>query len=206
MRRILPHLMLLTIVVAATIAGGARTTSTARPAATALPGNYSLIINRNIFLRNRSSRPPRPDYNRPPADGSSELILAGVAVQGPERIAFFENSGTGETARLTVGQDFGGGTITAVRLDGVDLTVGKTVRTIAVGETLSGRRIEPAAPTAASSPTASPAPSGPNADDNGDDDEPANVASQPGTAPPAAKAGPISIEERMRQQRLQESK
>jgi hypothetical protein len=213
MRQVLPYLILLVIVASALAVGAGPETATRPAVAPVNWKTYNLVLSRNIFTRDRSSR-QRPDGNiSAGTQGKNELVLAGVAVQGPEQTAFFEDSASGETSRLTVGQSVGEGMITAIRMEGVDITAGDSTRTIAVGETLSGRRVElksapapSATPAGAAETAGQPGQAGPPDGMMGGEDEPINAATRPSEESPAAAQAPMSIEERMRQRRLQETK
>ena len=210
MRKILPHFILL-VFIAAGVAGGAGPAAATKPAAVAPTWNsYSLILSRNIFTRDRSSRQRADNGSSIRTRSGGELVLAGVAVQGPDQEAFFEDSASGETTRAAVGQNIGGGTIAAIRLGGVDITTGDSTRTIAVGETLSGRPAELkslSAPPAASPPASSAPPAAaPGQGSDSGEGEFINAASRPAEESSAGGTATMSIEERMRQQRLQESK
>ena len=169
----------------------------AAPASSPVSGNkaawddYRLIVERNIFSRDRvaPSRGDRSAYGRSAsAAGESGLTLTGVAVQGELRVAFIEDSRTGEMVRATVGQAIGSGVIAAVRLDGVDYRRDGTTQTINIGESLSG-----SSATTEPSLSASSQPAGAEA---------AGAEATPAKAPSSAN----SVEERMRLRRLQELK
>jgi len=143
---------------------------------------YRIILDRNIFSRDRSlpSGRSRPVFSRPAAPPAGQsFVLTGVAVQAEVSEALFEDSRTGETVWASVGQDVGGGTVVGICLDGVDYRVGDQTRRIALGETLSGVVAELGSSSASSQPAGT-------------------------TSAPAGEASDLL--ERMRQRRLQELK
>jgi hypothetical protein len=156
--------------------------------------DYRLILSRNIFSRNRTApgREPRGGFARTqrPPQPEGFLILRGVGMQDNLRIAFLEDSRSGQSYRVAAGKALGGGVIQSVSLDGVDFVMNGVTRNITVGETLTG---VPAGSVATSSQPASSS-AGLTA-----------AASQ--AAPPSS--GPSSVNdtiERMRLRRLQETK
>ncbi|MFO8013899.1 MAG: hypothetical protein R6X20_11420 [Phycisphaerae bacterium] len=124
---------------------------------------YRILLDRNIFVRNRRppmpDRPyePRPTENRPPP--GPRLVLTGTARSGDGFIAFFEDERTGETRRADVGKTVAGVLLKAITLDGVQIEDEGTTRTITIGSDLSGRAVVlPARSTTVSAPPAPAAP------------------------------------------------
>jgi hypothetical protein len=104
--------------------------------------SYRVLSDRNMFVRDRSR--PRsgrsfsmPTYSAAPSE-DDRLVLTGVINQGPDYVAFFEDSRTGKTITVQVDAALGRGRVTAMAMDSVDYTYdGRTTR-IAVGSSLSG--------------------------------------------------------------------
>jgi len=103
--------------------------------------DYGILLTRNIFERNRTA----PSAERPPviqpeprSSSAPTFVLAGVAVRGDVRVAFFEDSQTGETLQTAVGRTIGGGTVLSISLDSVEYSSDGTTRRIRVGENLAG--------------------------------------------------------------------
>ena len=177
-------------------AAGPTATSSSKPAPerAASWDDYRLIVNRNIFSKDRrapvSPQPPGPVWKPQPPKES--FALTGIAMQEGEPIVFFESSFTRETIRVAVGYTLGGYTIKAISLDGVEVRGASGARTITIGQSLDGQTaalgstMAPpvvAGPTTTSGPTTGPAASGPGGDTSG-----------------------MSIEEKMKLRRLQENK
>ena len=147
------------------------------------PFNYRLIVDRNIFARDRHaaavSRPAAAVSQPTTQEASAALVLIGVAVRDEVRLAFFEDSRNGSTLPLAVGGMLEGGKILSVSLEGVEVSLAGGIRKLLVGDSLSGQRptTEPASQPAGESA------SGENAAEGGSDSE---------------------IIKRMRQRRLQE--
>lgn len=170
--------------------------SPATPATKSAPtwDDYRLIVERNIFLRDRH-RPsaPRPTYtpSSSPKPPDPQMILCGVADQDGAPTAFFEDDQTGQITKLQVGQRIRGGSIVGVSLDGVDYQTASGIRRVAIGQTLSGATASLAS-TSPTTATATSAPGGPAAT--------TSAAASSGTGDKAAD----DIAERMRQRRLAE--
>ncbi len=129
--------------------------------------HYRLIVELNIFSRNRKRRSPRPierkeDEKRPStpisASGPS-AVLVGVSRVGKRFFAFFEDEREGRVQRLSTGDMIAGMKITGISLDDVTLEdpEGKKL-TVKIGMSLSGRKPAPRPPVEAKVPKARPAP------------------------------------------------
>lgn len=188
---------------------------------------YQIITTRNIFLRDRSQRyRPSVSYSRPPRPASDEdsIVLTGIVQQGLACVAFFENTRTGETTRVAVGQPLGAGTLAWICLESIGYQGAGGTRAITVGQALSGESasLVSAAPAgSASAPATAPTTSRPaltpaEEDEAGLPGEPAAPTSRPVAAStkPADSATPtpaettggsnLSAEERMKLKRQQE--
>jgi len=101
---------------------------------------YELLGVRNIFRKDRrapvqQARPtPRPAAPTP----QRSTVLTGVAQQGSEHVAFFEDARMGTTSRLRVGDDVAGGTLVAISLDSVQFELNGQKRQISIGMNLEG--------------------------------------------------------------------
>jgi hypothetical protein len=124
---------------------------------------YRILLDRNIFVRNRRppmpERPyePRPTENRPPP--GPRLVLTGTARSGDGFIAFFEDQRTGDTRRAAVGKTVAGVLMKAITLDGVQIEDEGTTRTIKIGSDLSGQAVT--LPTRSTTVSAPPVPAPP---------------------------------------------
>jgi len=183
---------------------------------------YRILVDRNIFMRyRRAPRPdrpldPQPAAPRPPA--APQFVLTGTARSGDGFIAFFEESRTGDTARVAVGQTVGEAVVTAITLDGVEVAKGETTRTIRIGDDLEGRAVERPHQATPSPPPAVPTPPAEEAkaaEPAGADDSPeagpspaeGKPADDPTEAEPPSQSGDADIAEileRMRQRREEE--
>ncbi|MEI8191363.1 MAG: hypothetical protein WCI75_16735, partial [candidate division NC10 bacterium] len=108
--------------------------------------DYRLIVERNIFSRDRARRTfvARPSAGPPPTRPLSQrhLVLTGVALQGEAPMAFFEDSLDGQTLWVQVGMPIGHGVVADISLDGVSYRNGKNERTIAIGEDMEGIAVQ----------------------------------------------------------------
>jgi hypothetical protein len=186
MRRQTPPLLL--TLVFASVAAGATPTSGPAVARNTSWDSYRIILTRNIFSRDRSlPSTGRTAYSRPASrSGRHYMVLTGVAMQGADRVAFFEDNQTGEATVTWVGQALGNGTVVSVSLDSVEYRSGDLTRTIMVGENLSGPTDSLESASSASGP--------------------AEGASEADVGPGEVRGGPAdSVLERMRRRRLQET-
>lgn len=139
-------------------------TSASRPAWE----RYRVIVDRNIFLRERNGRRTADLFGSIPggattapstqpllaSDVRQRYVVTGTVLVGAERLVFIEDSTTGATSRVKPGESVGGTRVRSVGLDHVIVDSGEDGRRVAIGETLGGgASILPA-------PTTGPAPGG----------------------------------------------
>lgn len=138
----------LTMLAAASLAAAVWAAPPASPAATAPSfDDYQLILDRNMFSRERSSGRSRsgPSFTRTgpmsrpaPAKYDFALVLTGVVEQDGLDVAFIEDTRTGETFRVTAGTAIAGGVLKSVSMEGVEFGEGENVKKFAVGESITG--------------------------------------------------------------------
>lgn len=119
--------------------------------------DYRIIVDRNIFARDRAARRtgrPERDRSQETKAPAPEMVLIGMAVQGGEPLAFFEDSRSGEIVQLPSGQELWGGTILSISMDGVDYLYRGTTRYLAIGDNLQG--VAAALLSASSMPSSAP--------------------------------------------------
>ena len=123
---------------------------------------FDLLVERNIFLRDRR---PRRDSSTDdvtsddapsarssvPVDPASHFVLRGVTLQGAERTAFVEDQRSGETRRVTTGDALAGGEVVEIDMDYITFRVAVDQRRIGLGKRLTGKAV-PKADIAASIP------------------------------------------------------
>jgi hypothetical protein len=133
------------------------------PAAPAGWDTYKILVERNIFSRDRRSvaapntQPaPTTQLAQPPSPVRL-LVLTGVAVRNEVRIAFFEDSQSGEVIRVTPNSLLENGTVLAVLVDGVRYSSQGVERTVCVGDDLHGLPTSEPTTQSASSPSDTPA-------------------------------------------------
>ena len=78
---------------------------------------YKVIVERNIFLPERSRAAQKPTAPVVQRRLQSEVFLAGVATRGDERVAILEDRRARTTSRLRVGDETPRGRITSITLD-----------------------------------------------------------------------------------------
>ena len=141
------------------------------------PDDYRVLVECNIFLRDRG-RPRRPrvvatkPIVRDTYDSDRSVMLRGVARNGDEFVALFEDLRTGATPTVRVGEAIGKGTVKAITLEGVEYQRAGSVRSIAIDQSLAGSvtatapagdpSIDPAAPPS-QQPTTRPGGAAPSA-------------------------------------------
>jgi hypothetical protein len=153
------------------------------PPANEYAERFAVIGNLNMFVRDRAPRPEasggggatRPA--QPPASPESVLVLRGVVLEGGGFRAYFENLQASEIVQVTAGDALARGHVVEISIDAVAFEHRGAVVWVKVGDNLVGAQVA-AGPTGGSAGA---------------------------TTAPAAGADPstLSIEERMRQRRMQ---
>ena len=174
---------------------------------------YKVIVERNIFLRQRSNYSRRPEFTHttemPMERPRSPVVLTGIIRQGNEHIAFLENTSTGVTLRVAAGSEYADGRIARIELDHIDYEKDDKTVTVPVGSNLQG---EPATGAASFGERTDLLQGGGTTPPGEAPAETTNASAQPGaassaaTTPAAAGAtsDAASILERLRQRRLKE--
>lgn len=101
-----------------------------------LPKKYEILLTRSIFAHRRG-----PGQNG--GDAASEaqahkpgLVLRGVADQEGQRTALLEDTASGKTRQLHVGDEALGGRIVAITMEGLDRMLGGSVLHLGIGQSL----------------------------------------------------------------------
>lgn len=133
---------------------------------------YGVLVERNIFLRNRSRPPARtPTTNssesgtRPSRRPEQSYLLTGIVMEEGRRIAFIENTSTSSTERLAVGASIAGGKIIDVDFHHLEFESASGQRSkVEIGKTLAGgeRSSSGSTEVAGTQPSDSSAPIDPN--------------------------------------------
>lgn len=151
--------------------------------------NYGVLKDRNMFLRERHkpyireprTSSPRPDITSPQAIERS-TVLRGVTIENDELHAYLENTRTSTPIRVAPGDSLASGHVVEIAIDAIAYEVDGRTTWVEIGQNLSGARMS-AEMIAASTPTTAPS---------------TDVA--PSTPSPSGS----SLEERMKQRRLQQ--
>ncbi|HEX2971938.1 MAG TPA: hypothetical protein VHP11_06375 [Tepidisphaeraceae bacterium] len=162
-----------------------------RNADRAFTEKYGLIVQRNIFARNRVQASQRPSEarNEAPPKPAQYLILTGIVRRedADGYFAFIEDTRAGTTSKVQVGQVLAQGTVIQIDFDSIQYEFeGKPIR-VEIGKTLVGASSTPRASTT------QPA---------GD----SSMAQSPSRTESTSSEPSNDIAERMRQRRLQELK
>lgn len=214
---------ILALAAAAMAAPGSSPERSARPSAAptaradkSIGADYSILVQRNIFDRNRrppvirKPQPPRPKptYTPPkPVDTDQHFVLRGIALEGSQFTAFFEDTRAGRILQVRPGDVVGKGRIPAVNIDSAQYQRGDKLTVIPVGHTLTGSRapgagFETPAPTPAASTGSTAKPTAPSQGSSATTQPTTAPAETPTSAP--ASGGLQDILERMRRRREQE--
>jgi hypothetical protein len=133
---------------------------TARPAQWE---KYRVLSERNIFLRNRA-KPPSSRFAPSAAaaaaarSGHDRVVLTGIIQQGGDYVAFLEDTRTGKTSMVQVGDPVAAGRLAAITLDAVEYACDGNTTRIPIGCNLTGTVASLPKPATAASATAAPAP------------------------------------------------
>ena len=104
--------------------------------------DYEIVVDRNIFRRDRrpaSRGPSRVVLPEAPPPAGRFIVLRGIAQQGDQHVAFFEQTRTGEVTRVRAGDTIADGQVAGITLDYVEFEKdGATVR-VETGKNLEGR-------------------------------------------------------------------
>ena len=107
---------------------------------------YKIIVERNMFSRQRRSRTNRPRIQRqvpvaPPApDPESYVVLKGVVQEDGEFIAFLEDTQSGQILRVRQGDSVVRGRITSLTLDSIEYEFEDKTTIVTMGLNLQGGR------------------------------------------------------------------
>jgi hypothetical protein len=166
-------ILLFIIVIAA--GGIVRAAESAKPQAAAAPAaaaaatqrpqsyddRYAVLTKQNIFLRDRSERPPsRHNSTTEPAPRPPEeaFILRGVVIEDDGIRAYIEDARADKLLRLAPGDAVARGRITDVQIDGIDYELtagGGHPQFVAIGQDLSGQTVAAASGSSSSSASSS---------------------------------------------------
>ena len=150
---------------------------------------YRILTERNIFSRDRRRHVVLRGPTSQPTTRSAgaAIVLRGIVRQGDDYIAFFEDTGTGQTTKARAGESVGKGRVKRITLDYVAYETGGREAQVRVGTSLAGTPA-PRVTAASSQPVVSGTPT--------------SRAGAPKT--PLGGAEALSIIERLRQRRRKE--
>ncbi len=106
---------------------------------------YQVIMERNIFLRDRSRPAPTTPISVSPPIRTERpersLVLVGIVRDNHLHVAFLEDIRTGAVNRYRTGEQAAGGTIAAITLEHLDFDNGETITGISIGHNLAGEAV-----------------------------------------------------------------
>ncbi len=195
-RSVVPILVALVWVLPVT-AGPAGDADSKSAAPQDLWAKYQLILERNIFSRQRGPlRRPGEDREAAPVvvpNPESHFVLKGIVQENNEFIAFIEDTQAGAVLRLRKDERVARGAIKSLSLDGIEYQLEERTSTINLGYDLEGK-LGPISASPAPKPAA-PTPTTPT---------PAVAPTSPAGQPPAATGDEAEILRRLMEQRKQE--
>jgi hypothetical protein len=104
------------------------------------PNEYGVLMTRSIFAKRRGPGPGGADAAAiAQMSRDSGLVLRGVADQGGQRTALLEDTASGKTRQLHVGDETSGGRVVAITMEGLDRSLGGQVLHVGVGQSLDGK-------------------------------------------------------------------
>ncbi|GEM_PF-1560805 len=178
---------------------------------------YQVIVERNIFLRDRSRQVELdvPPMELPPLEAAfvppeARLVLTGITRREGRDIAFVEDTERGTTVRLAAGDWIAGGRIAEVALEGIVYERGDRSLVVRVGHALDGSvyspRVEPQQASPALMPPLTSASEPARQRPPRRADRAVAEAPEREAAPPAGDDDPDvqAILERLRERRLEE--
>jgi hypothetical protein len=105
---------------------------------------YQVVVDRNIFMRDRSAAKSAGTEAKTPAESkavSSSSVLTGILQRGGDIIAFFENPETKKTARIRPGEEIEGGKIISATRDEAVYEKDGQRTNITIGSDLTGAKV-----------------------------------------------------------------
>ncbi len=193
-------------------------TATVWPAATTAPqaaapqdswAKYQLILERNIFSRQRGPvRRPGEDGDAGPVkvpDPETHFILKGIVQENNEFIAFIEDTQAGTVLRLRQDDRIARGVIKALSLDGIEYQLEEHTTAVKLGYDLEGNLGPVTAPAVVSQPVpTTPAAPAPPAGSTRPAASAPSVTSSPAGQQPAPAGDEADILKRLMEQRKQQ--
>ncbi len=107
---------------------------------------YGILVERNIFSRNRSRKADKRDENPKNIVQRStheEFILRGISRWSKEYVAFLENTRDGQTKMYRIGDSVAEGKIKNITLDYVEFEIKKNVKKVEIGKNMQGEIYTP---------------------------------------------------------------
>jgi hypothetical protein len=105
---------------------------------------YKVIVERNMFSRQRGARPERSDRREtrtPPAPNpESYYVLKGIVQEDDVFICFLEDTQRGEILRIRKGDSVARGVVKALSLDSIEYQFEDRTVTVTIGHDLEGGR------------------------------------------------------------------
>ena len=119
---------------------------------------YEVLVERNIFSRQRGRRDRAAEGIVTPAPPPPErsVVLTGVVKQGEECTAFLEDARTGTVSKVRVGDSVLEGRVAAITMDSIDYEKDGRVAHVAMGGNLEGGGSARSAGAASSTTTSAP--------------------------------------------------
>ena len=118
---------------------------------------YKVLIERNMFLKERARATRRPATTtaaRPSHPPEHYVMVTGITRQAEAYIAFLENTSDGRTTRVRAGSEIAGGRIADISMDAVTFEKDGRTTKVELGKSLDGGA---AAASSGAAPASTPA-------------------------------------------------
>jgi hypothetical protein len=104
---------------------------------------YGVVVDNNIFRRDRSVRPEQPAAQAPAPEAAApapqqQVRLTGLVFEQGQYRAYFEDLTSGGVQRVVAGDTIAGGTIREISFDAVAFEANGQPRWVEIGQDLTG--------------------------------------------------------------------
>ena len=119
---------------------------------------YGMLVESNMFLRDRRTASPEPSTqpSAPPPSPEQTMMLTGIVFEDGGFRAYFENLRESRVVRVSPGDAIATGHVSAILIDALEYFAGSESRWIEIGQDLTGKAaaVAPGGGSSASSTTA----------------------------------------------------
>lgn len=113
------------------------------------PDDFSVLSERNMFLKNRQPPPdpshprrvPTTEESRPIDPPAKSIVLRGVVIEDSELHAYVEDTRSGDITRLAPGDAVGDGHVASIAIDAISYEENGRTQWIDIGQNLFGSQV-----------------------------------------------------------------